>query len=158
MTAMRQTRLTDVIIALTLSLIAAALLNSAYSYSRASGIFPVFIGWIFLGLATLEMLLHASSWRRQKQAAVFANAAPSTMKRDVVGFLWLCAVVVLLFAVGFLVATPLYVFAFLWCGAKRSVYQSLAFAILATAFIYVVFVWLLNYHLYPGLLLAGLTR
>lgn len=158
MTTNRKVRRGDVAIALTLSLIAVALLVSAYSYSRASGIFPIFIGWIFLLLAVLELVLHVRALSRQQQSTASVDNAPSTLKRDIQGLLWLCAVVGLLFVVGFLVATPLYVFAFLWRGAKRSICQSLAFALLATAFIYVVFVWLLNYNLYPGLILAGLTQ
>ncbi|NNC78103.1 MAG: tripartite tricarboxylate transporter TctB family protein [Woeseiaceae bacterium] len=158
MTSNSKARPGDVAIALALSLLAVALLVSAYSYSRASGIFPIFVGWIFLLLAVLELVLHARALSRQNPTTVSVDKAPSTLKRDIHGLLWLCAVVGLLFAVGFLVATPLFMFAFVWRGAKRSIYQSLAFATLATVFIYVVFVWLLNYHLYPGLLLAGLTQ
>ena len=158
MTTNRNTRPRDVAIALTLSLLATALLVSAYSYSRASGIFPIFIGWIFLMLAVLELVILARALYRQKQIKVSVDGASPSLTRDVHGLLWLCAVVGLLFAVGFVVATPLYLFVFLWRDAKRSIRQSLAFATLATAFIYVVFVWLLGYHLYPGLLLAGLTQ
>jgi hypothetical protein len=157
MTVIRQARLRDVAIGLMLSAAAVLLLVSAYSYSRASGIFPIFVGWIFLSLALVELVLQVRALQRQKKTMAADDPMLPATRRDILGGVWLCALVGLLFAVGFLIATPVYVFSFLWLDAKRGFYQSLIFAALATAFIYVIFVFLLKYKLYPGLLFAGLA-
>lgn len=160
---MKEEKLTtavDVAIPLMLSAMAVAALATAHSYSRASGIFPLFIGWIFLALSVLEFALRLTSMLREKSAAKPAREVgpatpPGARLRELGGFLWLGALLGVLYAGGFLVATPLFMFAFLYMSARRTLRQSLVVASLATAFIYVVFVWLLDYRLYGGILLSG---
>jgi hypothetical protein len=60
-----------------------------------------------------------------------------------------------LYLIGFLLGTLVYVFAFLRLSGKRSLISSLLVAAAATGFIYLLFVVLLQYKLYPGLLLGA---
>ena len=143
-------------IALILAVLAIVALVTAYSYSRSSGLFPIFVGWIFLALTLVEVVVQLRALRQPTPSDV---AEPAAEKIDVLsefgGFLWLGLMLVVLHAAGFLIATPVFVFAFLRFAARRTVVQSVAIALLATAFVYVVFAWLLDYELYAGVLFGG---
>ena len=146
-------------IALILAILAVVALVTAYSYSRSSGLFPIFVGWIFLALTLLEVVVQLRAIKRDKAGAA-GNVAEATAEkieaiREFGGFLWLGLMLVILYAVGFLMATPVFMFAFLRFAARRTVVQSIVIALLATAFVYVVFAWLLEYELYPGVLFGG---
>lgn len=143
-------------IALTLAVLAIVALVTAYSYSRSSGLFPIFVGWVFLALTLLEVVVQLRALRHPTPSDV---AEPAVEKIDVLsefgGFLWLGLMLVVLYAAGFLIATPVFTFAFLRFAARRTVLQSVAIALLATAFVYMVFAWLLDYELYAGALFGG---
>jgi len=148
-------------IALTLTALAIAVLVTAYSYSRASGLFPIFIGWIFLLLSVLEVGVQLKPILRdqvQTPTAKDTTGIPVETKgvmSEAGGFLWLGLLLAVIYAIGFLLATPLFMFVFLRFAARRSVMQSAAIALAATVFVYVVFAWLLQYRLYPGVLFGG---
>lgn len=147
-------------ISLLLAVSAIVALITAYSYTRSSGVFPIFIGWIFLGLTLLESAVQLKSILRGTTAAaagdnaVVPDAGQSAIQ-ELSGPLWLAMFLAILYALGFLIATPLFMFAFLRFSARRSLWQSTAIALLATAFIYVVFTLLLNYRLYAGVVFGG---
>ena len=104
-----------VVIAIVLSALAVFMLVTAYTYSRSSGIFPIFVG----------------------------------------GFLWLGLFLTLIYFAGFVIATPIFIVAFLRLSAGRSFVHSVSFALAAAAVVYVVFVFLLDYQLYRGTLLGA---
>ncbi|MDH3532801.1 MAG: tripartite tricarboxylate transporter TctB family protein [Gammaproteobacteria bacterium] len=146
-------------VALLLAGLAIAMLVAAYSYSRSSGLFPIFVGWIFLALTVLEIVVQLRALRPAGGQAVGEGGAAATASIDALrefgGFFWLGSMLLLLYGTGFLLATPVFMFAFLRFAARRTVVQSIAIALLATAFVYVVFAWLLDYELYPGVLFGG---
>ena len=75
--------------------------------------------------------------------------------RETGGFLWVGLLVALTALVGFLVAIPVFMMAFLRISAGRKLLQSALFALVGTAIVYCVFVWILDYRLYPGALFGG---
>jgi hypothetical protein len=132
---------------------------TAYGYSRSSGLFPIFIGWIFVGLALLETGLQIRTYRRTRAAPDSISGLVARESgagwRETFGFAWLGLLLLTVYLVGLVIATPLFMFAFLRLAASRSIrYAGLA-AALATAFVYVVFVWLLEYRLYAGVLFGA---
>lgn len=152
------------IVAVLVALFAALVLSTAYGYSGISGTFPQLVGWIFLGLALLEVLVQVLAVRKPARApapqaearqAGSPDADNTSAVKEMKGFLWLGGLLLGLYLVGFMVSTPLYVFAFLRFSGGRGLGMSAAVAAGATAFVYVVFIQLLEYKLYPGILLAG---
>lgn len=142
-------------------LLAIAALLTAYSYSRSSGLFPIFVGWIFLALTLFEVGLHLKHISRGETPAAAApdgaaaSAVIRVVRNELGGFLWLGLLLVVLYVTGFLIAIPVFMFAFLRFAARRSILQSALIAFAATAFAYGVFAWLLDYQLYAGILFDG---
>lgn len=148
-----------IFIALLLALIAGAALATAYTYGRASGFFPKFIGWIFISLVLIELLMQLKSFfvteRNITTDTTQSIDKRSNVLREIKGFLWLGSLLTTLYLVGFLVTTPLYIFSFLRISAGKSIRECSIVTILGTAFVYVVFVLLLEYRLFAGTLFAA---
>lgn len=147
--------------ALLLTLMAAGVLITAYTYSRSSGLFPKFAGWIFLGLTLLEVL---AELKPVMAARGLTRPAPETesrggnrigMRQELRGVLWLAALLAGIYLAGFLIAIPVYVFAFLRISAGRSLRDCALVSGLVTGAIYLLFVALLEYRLYSGILLGA---
>lgn len=147
----------DLIVAVLVVMFAALVLNTAYSYSGISGTFPQLVGWIFLGLSLLELAVQVKALVSPARPAgdhVEGNEKLGVLK-EIKAFVWLGVLLLSLYLVGFMISTPLYVFAFLRLSGGRGLGMSAGIAAGATAFVYVVFVQLLEYKLYPGILLMG---
>jgi hypothetical protein len=149
------------LIALLLSILALVVLVTAYGYSRSSGLFPIFIGWIFAALVLLELALRVRDFARGDAGL---PADPTTgleavdtvsLLKDLAGFVWVALFLLAVYLVGFLVATPLFMFAFLKLSAGRGAVYSATAAIAAVAVVYTVFVALLDYRLYAGILFGA---
>lgn len=138
--------------------IAATMLATAYTYSKASSLLPRFAGWIFLILAGTEAVIQLRNLLRARRegSGIGDAAAEAELRRERVrgikGMLWIVCMLLLLYVFGFLVATPLFIFAFLRISAGKSVVSSAITAIVATACVWLGFAELLEYKLYPGLL------
>ncbi len=148
---------TALIVALLVLAFAISVLVTAYDYRGGSGIFPRFIGWIFIGLTLIECVVQLKSMNNSGQESLFSFsfARPDEkVIKELKGILWICVVIVSLYLLGFLVGIPLYVFAFLRLSAGRSYKQSLLLSAGATGFIYLLFIELLQYRLYQGLIFS----
>lgn len=146
------------IVAAVMVLCAISVLIAAYSYQGISGTFPQLVGWIFLGLALLELTVQVVAVMRppkERQAAVEDEMAGVSVVKEFKAVGWLGGLLLALYLVGFLISTPLYVFAFLRFSGRLSLPMCAAVAAGATAFVFVVFVQLLEYKLFPGVLLMG---
>lgn len=154
----------NLIIALILVLTSVMSLGTAYTYAWTSGLFPRLVGWVFLVLALCELAIQIKAIMQGHEKAVgsapvvskyqngLVDEKPSAVK-EFKAFGWLGGVLVSLYLLGFMISTPLYVFVFLWVSGKRSLPFSAAIAAGATIFVYIVFLRLLEYKLYPGMLL-----
>lgn len=154
-------RWTGPVSALVCLLVAVLVLVTAYGYSRQSGLFPIFIGWIFLVLALAESIIRLRQLARDGRG-VPADAGTGlvavdrgAMVREAAGILWVCAFLAAVYIVGFVAATLLFLFSFLRFAAGRRLSYAAAAGLVATAVVYGVFAWLLEYRLYPGLLFGG---
>jgi len=145
------------IVAVLVTVFAALLLITAYSYQGISGTFPQLVGWIFLGLALLEVGVQVFAARGHTQTAKHRDSETEgvSLRKELKAFGWLGILLLSLYLIGFMLSTPLYVFAFLRLSGQRSLAMSAAISVGATAFVYIVFVQLLEYKLFPGILLMG---
>ena len=66
-----------VVIAIVLSALAVFMLVTAYTYSRSSGIFPIFVGWIFVALALLESVVQLRTLIGRGATAPAASEEPA---------------------------------------------------------------------------------
>ncbi len=155
------TKLSGIITASLLALMAAGALITAYTYSRSSGLFPKFAGWIFLVLTLMEVVAELkpviAARRLTRPAAETESSAGRgfDIRQEMKGFLWLVGLLGGIYLVGFLVAIPLYIFAFLSISAGRSLRDCALVSALATGAIYLLFVALLEYRLYSGILFGA---
>jgi hypothetical protein len=151
---------TSLIVALLILVIAISVLITAYSYRGGSGIFPRFIGWVFIGLTMTECLLQfkvlISTPAAQKNTlASNADLRKKKILKEIKGFLWIGVFIVLLYLTGFLVGIPLYIFAFLRLAAGKAYKQCMIISAVATISVYILFIELLQYRLFQGVLFGG---
>jgi len=152
---------TAFIIAIVILLGAVPVLITAYGYSGGSGIFPRFIGWVFVGLVLLEMVVQLKRMimlpPSEQNATGFDShdLGRAKVEKEIQGFLWICFFLLFLYLGGFLVSIPLYMFAFLRFSARRPFKECLFMATGSTLFVYILFIVLMEYRLYPGVFLAG---
>lgn len=146
------------IVAVLVSIFAAVVLVTAYSYGGMSGTFPQLVGWVFLGLTLLEVGVQVAAAARPGGPSGDGQDGEKkdlSVVKEFKSFGWLGVLLLALYLVGFIISTPLYVFAFLRFSGQRSLAMSAAIAVGATAFVYIVFIQLLEYKLFPGVLLMG---
>lgn len=142
-----------VLISIGLLILAIVLLYLSQAFGRSSGMFPRFIGWIFVALASADVIVQLRRWYLKRLPE--ATATSVTIKQlKAMG--WLSGLVISLVVFGFLITIPVYIFTFLTWRSDRPVKQSAAIAIGALIFVWVIFVWLLDYELYAGLILGSL--
>ena len=150
------------IVATLLLLMAVSVLVAAYSFSNASGLFPRFIGWIFVGLTLIEFILQVKMQLlaekaddRERDADLRAHGKNKDVLKEIRGFAWLSLLLGLLYLLGFLVSIPVYILAFLRISAQRPWKDSIIISASATLFVYLVFVQLLEYRLFAGILFGA---
>jgi hypothetical protein len=150
------------IVALMLLIISILVLVTAYSFSNNSGLFPRFIGWIFVALTSIEFILQLKMQirseegdQREMEADTRAHGETKDILKEIRGFAWLALLLVLLYLFGFLVSVPVYILAFLRISAERPWKDSIIISVSATLFVYLVFVQLLEYRLFAGILFGA---
>jgi len=144
----------DFFVALLVLIFAVTVLVTAYTYSGGSGVFPRFIGWIFLGLALLEFLTRVKAviaYKPSNLPGEYSSQEKRNVIKELRGFLWIGFLLLSLYLAGFMIGIPLYIFTFLRLSARRTLAKSATIAIAATAVIYGLFVRLLEYKLYQGI-------
>ena len=152
--------LIGLIVATLMLVLAAAVLSMAYGFEGGSGLFPRFIGWIFVVLAGSEVILQLKALLAQKQAGFTDNAdvrqeSRANLIKEMKGLLWLAVLLVGIYLVGIMITLPVYLFSFMRLSGNRSVQQSAIIALCSTAFVYSLFVLLLDYKLYPGIIFGA---
>lgn len=158
MTTLVRSRLADFAIAVLLLLLAASVTWTAYSYTRSSGLFPIFAGWLFIALVMLEVWVQLRNLRQSATGAGTADRRRSKRKGillDLGGPVWLGFMLLVIYLAGFLVAIPVFLFLFLVLAAERPAARSAFIAVALTASVYLVFAWLLEYRLFAGVLFGG---
>jgi hypothetical protein len=151
---------TGLIVAAVMLLLAVAVLVLAYGFEGGSGLFPRFIGWIFVVLAGSEVLLNLQRMLAAKQKPQIDNieepqGARAVLVKEIKGILWVGVLLVGIYLAGILITLPVYLFSFIRFSGKRTIQQSAIIAVCSTAFVYLLFVVLLDYKLYPGILFGA---
>jgi hypothetical protein len=121
----------------------------ALQWGRSSGMFPRFLGGIFIGLATLELGIHVFKSVFQKAETLIDI---EEFRKQLWGFGWLGLLLLMIYVLGFMVTVVLYVFLFLRFHGRFSYLLSTGIAIGSVAFVYLIFSHLLEYSLFPGIL------
>lgn len=142
-----------VLISFLMLVLAITLLYLSQGFGRSSGMFPRFIGWVFVVLTAADVIVQVVAWY-QRNLPVPTATAITIKQLKAMG--WLLGLVVALSIFGFLITIPAYIFTFLTWRAGQEKRRSAIIAIGALVFVWVIFVWLLDYELYAGLLLNNL--
>jgi len=135
-------------------MLAITLLYLSQGFGRSSGMFPRFIGWVFVVLTAADVVVQLVAWYQRKLPASTETAITFKQLKSMG---WLLGLVVALSIFGFLITIPAYIFTFLTWRAGHDKRRSAFIAIGALVFVWVIFVWLLDYELYAGLLLNNLS-
>lgn len=145
------------IVAVIILLFAVGVLIAAYDFRGGSGVFPRFIGWIFAGLTALEVIIQLKSLLSPsvRGGALRAPYINENVLKEIRGFLWIFFFLVVLFLTGFMVGIPLYILVFLRLSAGRSWKECALLALGAEVFVYILFMQLLEYRLYAGVLFGA---
>lgn len=148
------------------SLVTLALFAGLYAWSThiadpRGREFPVLVSGAAVILAALDVLAHsgtrAGHWVSAMLGGTVAAAARPRrgLGREVLAVGWIAVALGLVILLGFLVAVPAYVFAYLLLHGRRTLRHSLIAAVGTTFFIWLGFEILLRYDLYRGMLFGG---
>jgi hypothetical protein len=141
---------TSLAVAIFLLIVSISVLVTAYDFRGGSGIFPRFIGWIFVGLTLLECLVQLKA--NLSPSALIAINDNALVKNKIIkefqGIFWLIVFLIFVYLTGFLIGIPLYIFSFLRLSAKKHYKQCIIM-------VYVLFIQLLQYRLYQGILFGS---
>jgi hypothetical protein len=148
---------TSLAVAILLLIMAIAVLVTAYDFRGGSGIFPRFIGWIFVGLTFTECLIQLKVVLSPSASSAFneSTLVKNKIIKEFQGVFWIVFFLILLYLTGFLIGIPLYIFSFLRLSAKRTYKQSIIMSVTATILVYVLFIQLLQYRLFQGILFGA---
>jgi Tripartite tricarboxylate transporter TctB family len=158
------TPLRDYLPALVLFVLAALYLVTAYGYTPEARQFPLIVGWAALVLVAFDFVSRTRTpigeaitrWFNPSTSPGKADAqAAHATGKQVAAILWIAGFVILIVAIGFVLAIPLYVFAAMAIRGRRSLLLCAIVSAAAVLFVYLTFVWLLELELYPGMVFGG---
>ena len=144
-------------------LFAAGFLALTYQLPLSARSTPALVGWITLGLATIDLLSRTGGafglavMRAMNPAGLKARPDAQThTTADLVTGIGLIAVLVTLFIVlGVLITTAVFTFGALMLAYRAEFIRNAAIAGAATLGVWLLFAVLLRLQLYPGLLFGG---
>jgi hypothetical protein len=130
-------------------------LHETYEYHGKIRTFPLIVGWTGIILSILDILgLTETRVARAINTFFGAHHQPSlgdaAIGREAACIVAMAAGVVLIWLVGFLIASPLFVFLWMWRWGGKPVRTSLYGAVFTFAFIWILFEVLLSYELFRG--------
>ena len=137
----------------------------ARTYPAAAGKMPVLVAWGTIVLALVDVASQfetpSGRWLRRLVTAdkiiewKMDGAEDVSVSRIALSVFWLLAYFAALFLVGFIIATPIYIFLYMVIHGGRSIRDSALASAATTLTIWLVFVFLFRYPLYPGVLFGG---
>jgi hypothetical protein len=166
----RRVRSADFVITVVLLVAAAAVLLEARAWPLRAALFPLVAASALLGLTALKVLVDLLRTRREPapvthgatmdeggaQEAELADAFATASRAEWVSAVgWMAAFFVLLWALGALVAVPLFALVYLLVVSRESPVLAAGYALLLWAFIYGPFDRLLRIPMPPGTLLEA---
>lgn len=143
--------------------LAAAFLFFSYQLTGKGETVPVLIGWIAVFLCVLDVIAHTDNSVGRAVAMLLsgsthldAESGTEATLSETVSMAWMVIATAAIVLFGFLIATPVYVFAYMILHGKKPIIQSGMTALVTTLFVWVVFELLMEYQVYRGLLFEDL--
>lgn len=131
-------------------------LHETYEFAGKLRIFPLIVGWTGIVLSVLDIVSLTETRAARAINTVFGSALSEPPgegrkpAREVACVLAIGAGVVLIWLLGFLIASPIFVTAWMIFWGGKSLRAGLLGGIFTFAFIWLVFEGLLRYQLYRG--------
>jgi len=160
MTEMRK----NLLVSLLMLALVIAFLFATYGVSVKGQRVPQLVAWIGIVLCALDVIAHTGT-AFGNRVALLLSGAPSaeeaagkkpSLSGELIAMTWMVIATAGILLVGFLVATPVYVFGYMTLYGRKPIVQSGIAAVVTTLFIWVVFEVLMEYELYRGLLFDDL--
>ena len=154
------TKLIEYIPAIGLLVLTILYLATASGYEYEAREAPVAVGCVMLVLLLLDLVSRTSTpighalLKFLNPSAEEATEERFPVSKQLSAMLWVAAYTAMLFFVGVLIATPLYVFGSMRFHGKRTYSTAALAAVLVTLFTWALFEVALRVTLYPGLLFA----
>ena len=122
-------------------------------------LFPQFIGFPVIGMATVSLVLDiVKLWRGRAGKAVDRESTITAARGILAIFGWLIGFIIVTWVIGFIFAVPIFVFAFMKVQGKYSWIKSIIYAAIAGAFVYIVFVLVFRVVWPKGILIDQISR
>lgn len=138
--------------------------HETYAYTGNVRAFPLIIGYTGIALSVLDILSVTDTRLGRLVSRVFGAAldeekltAPR-LDRELLVFLTLGACVVAIWLFGFLIASPLFVFLWMFVGGRKPFLVAALGGVVTLAFIFGLFEVILRYELYPGVVTSWLIE
>jgi hypothetical protein len=133
------------------------------TYPRDLGIVPMLVAGATVVLAALDVVAqtHSRAGSEVRRLTGQAGDEPSTetteagWRAPLAAMAWPFGYLAVVIAAGFIAATPVYVFLYMWLHGRKPVTASAVAAVLVTLALWLVFEVLFRYPLYPGWLFSG---
>jgi hypothetical protein len=135
------------------------------SFSARARLVPTLASWLTIVLALIDAAAQLDTgWGRRIRRLVTARNVvewrmegepEAETRRAAVAIGWVFGYLALLALVGFLAATPIYMFLYMLIHGRRSLRDASLAAIVTTFAIWLCFEVAFRYPLYPGLLFGG---
>lgn len=137
----------------------------ARRYPGVSGAMPVLVAWGTIVLALVDVVSQFKTpfgrWLRRLVTAdrivewKMEGDEDASARRILLSIAWVAGYLAALFLIGFLIATPIYIFFYMVIHGGRRLRDSALTAAATTLMIWLTFVVLFRYPLYKGLLFGG---
>ncbi len=137
----------------------------AKSYPFTAGAVPVLVAWATIALSIIDAVSQFETplgrWVRRLVTAEkivewkMEGDEDAPLTRILLAVAWVVAYLAALFLIGFMIATPIYVLFYMLIHGGRSLRDSALAAAATTLTIWLTFVVLFRYPLYPGVLFGG---
>jgi Tripartite tricarboxylate transporter TctB family len=160
--AVRQREFWAAIVVLALSV---GYLLWAKRYPPEAGAVPVLVAWATIVLSMIDAVSQFETplgrWVRRLVTAEkivewkMEGDEDAPLTRILLAVAWIAAYLAALFLIGFLIATPIYILLYMLIRGGRSLRDSALTAAGTTLAIWLTFVVLFKYPLYPGVLFGG---
>jgi hypothetical protein len=160
--AVRQREFWAAILVLALSV---SYLLWAKTYPPAAGAVPVLVAWTTIVLSIVDAVSQFETplgrWVRRLVTAEkivewkMEGDEDAPLTRILLAVAWISGYLTALFLIGFMIATPIYILSYMRIHGGRSLRDSALAAAATTVAIWLTFVLLFRYPLYPGVLFGG---
>jgi Tripartite tricarboxylate transporter TctB family len=146
--------------------IGVAFLLWSQTYPPRMSAMPKLVGWVTIVLSLIDiaaqfdtplgrMLRRIAGLEIAGRGSQTENSADAPWRLLIAAVLWVVGYIAGIYLVGFLAATPIYIFLYMALHGRKPKRVSALTAIVATAAIWFTFEYLFHYPLYPGWLFGG---